>query len=254
MKYIERSNKKSKQRTLRLLGEQTPFAIRESFNQLRTNIMYTTNDHDGCPVYAITSAEMSVGKSTVSANIAVSFTQLGKKVLLIDADMRRPAQHFTFGYDKKQPGLSDLLAGVKTNDEECMNSPMRGLTVITSGIIPPNPAELMHSKKFVEYMEKWRYEYDIIFVDCPPAGVVADPIALSSIRSGFIIVAMANRSDSNRINATIKLLKMSKAKITGIILNATSLRGEGSKYSRHYGYKRGYYKYNYYYGYKKDND
>ncbi len=238
-------NKKRAPKQLRLLNEQTPFAIRESFNQLRTNIMYTHNDNEGCPVYAITSAEMSVGKSTISANIAISFANLGKKVLLIDADMRRPSQHSIFGYNKKQSGLSDLLAGVKNSDTECMNSPVENVTLITSGIIPPNPSELIHSKKFLEFLSKWKNEYDIIFIDCPPVGIVSDPIALADFISGYIIVAMANKSNSIQINSAIRSLKQSRAKIIGLVVNASSLHGEGSKYSKRYGYQKDYYNYGY---------
>ena len=117
---------------VRRLDNDTPFAIREAFNQLRTNLMYTSNDQEGCPAYGITSAEISVGKSTVSANIAISFSQLGKKVLVVDADMRRPAQHRIFGYNKKQAGLSELLTGIETDDKKVLSNPADNLYLITS--------------------------------------------------------------------------------------------------------------------------
>ena len=233
------------------MNSDTPFAIRESFNQLRTNIMYTPNDLDGCPVYAITSAEMSVGKSTISSNLAMSFAHVGKKVLLVDADMRRPAQHKIFGYNRKQAGLSDLIAGVKGSDDEVICTPAPCLDLITSGPIPPNPSELMHSKRLAAYIEKWRAEYDIVLIDLPPVGIVTDPVTIANHVNGYIVVAMSNKSDAKRINAAIKAIRKTNAKIVGLVINATSLRGEGKhKYAdRGYGYKKGYYKYNYGYNY-----
>ena len=254
---ITRRRKKS----IRLICDQTPFAIRESFNQLRTNIMYTPNDSEGSPVYAITSAEMSVGKSTISANLALSFANADKKVLLIDADMRRPSQHRIFGYNRKQAGLSELIAGVKESDSDVICTPFPNLHLITSGIIPPNPSELLHSRKLAAYIAKWKTEYDIIFIDLPPVGIVTDPVTIADHVNGYVLVAMSNRSDARRINAAIKAIRATRARIIGIVINATSLRGDGkNKYGdRGYGYKRGYnYKYGYNYGYydhnSSDND
>ena len=255
---MKSNNKKpQRRRSVRLINDKTPFAIRESFNQLRTNILYTPNDIDGCPVYAITSAEMSVGKSTVSANLALSFANADKNVLLIDADMRRPTQHRIFGYNRKQAGLSELLAGVKDSDTDVICTPFTGLDVITSGIIPPNPSELLHSKKLAVYLKKWRSEYDLVLIDLPPVGVVTDPVTIADQVNGYIIVAMSDKSDARRINGAIKTIRMTGAKIIGLVINGTSLRGDGKhKYGdRGYGYKKSYsYKYGYNYGYCDSSD
>ena len=252
------SNKKrsSTKRTkaIRRLDETTPFAIRESFNQLRTNIMYTPNDEEGCPVYGITSAEMGVGKSTVSSNLAISFSQIGKKVLLIDADMRRPSQHKFFDYEKKQAGLSELLTGIAQNDSAVICTPREGINVITSGCIPPNPSELLLSKKFGEYMSEWKQRYDIIFIDLPPVGIVSDPLTIAQKLNGYIFIAMANVSDSHHVNKAINSIQQVGGKITGLVVNASSRKSEGR---RTYGYKYGYrygYRYSYNYGYYSHDD
>ena len=103
-------SKKIETRKVRMLDDKTPFAIKEAYNQLRTNLMYTAKDSDECPVYAVTSAEAGDGKSTVISNLAISFAQADKKVLLIDADMRRPVQYQSFKLNKNQTGLSELLS------------------------------------------------------------------------------------------------------------------------------------------------
>ena len=224
---------------VRRLDNDTPFAIREAFNQLRTNLMYTSNDQEGCPAYGITSAEISVGKSTVSANIAISFSQLGKKVLVVDADMRRPAQHRIFGYNKKQAGLSELLTGIETDDKKVLSNPADNLYLITSGCIPPNPSELLLSKRFGEFVSKWKQEYDIIFIDLPPVGVVTDPIIVAKNINGYVFVTLANFSDAIRVNRAIEAIENVGGKITGIVVNGNSRKGAA------YSSKRNHYKYSY---------
>lgn len=229
-----------------MLDETTPFAIRESFNQLRTNLMYTAKKGDGCPVYAVSSAEAGVGKSTVISNLAVSFAQLGKKVLLVDADMRRPVQYKNFGYTKKHAGLSELLSGIVDNDKQVICNPAPSLFLLTSGCIPPNPSELINSKLFGELIEKWKQEYDVVFIDLPPVGVVSDPLSVAQLVEGYVIVAMANKSDAKHVNAAIATLEKIGAKVLGMVVNGTSLKGEGyGKYGKKYGY-------GYYYSSNKD--
>ncbi len=232
------NSKNNAHEKVRLINDNTPFAIKESYNQLRTNLMYTAKDDNGCPVYAITSAEASAGKSTIISNLAISFAQLGKKVLLVDADMRRPVQYKNFGYPKKQYGLSELLSSIIKDDAEVICSPGEGLFLITGGFIPTNPSELIHSKRFQALIEKWRGEYDIVFIDLPPVGVVSDPLSISKFVDGYIIVTMANKSNAKRVNAAVETLRQVGAKILGMVINGTSLKGDG--YGK-YNYKNGYY-------------
>lgn len=221
----------------RLIDDTTPFAIKEAFNKLRTNLMYTA--HSGCPVYGVTSAEAGVGKSTITANLAVAFAQSGKKTLLIDADMRRPAIYKYFGYNKKQNGLSELISGICSTDEGTVSTPIDNLGVITSGMIPPNPAELLLSELLPKLVEKWREEYDVIFIDMPPVGVVADALNVSELISGYVFVMMANKSKAQNVNSAIALIEQVGASITGLVINGTNPK-EGS-----YG-KNKYYQYGYY--------
>ncbi len=240
---MSKTTKKNRSRSsILLLNENTPFAIRESFNQLRTNLMYMPHDGEGCPVYAITSATESVGKSTVSSNLAVAYAQIDKKVLLIDADMRLPVQNEIFGYNKDSAGLSELLSDIARNYKDMIINPLPNLSVLPSGCLPPNPSELITSPRLYEYMEKWKKEYDIIFIDLPPAGVVSDPIAISSFVSGYILIAMTNKSDAKQINNVIARIEQVGAKIVGLVLNKTNLKGRSSKYS---------YQHKYYYGYTR---
>jgi capsular exopolysaccharide synthesis family protein len=236
------SKKNSTEISVKLLNENTPFAIKESFNKLRTNLMYMPNDGEGCPVYAITSATESVGKSTISSNLAVAYAQINKKVLLIDADMRLPIQYSIFGYEKEHAGLSELLSDIIKNYKDVLVTPQPNLSILPSGCLPPNPSELITSTRFYELMDKWKKEYDIIFIDLPPSGVVSDPITISSLVSGYILVAMTNRSDAKHINAVAASLDQVGAKIIGIVLNGTNLKGRSSKYA---------YQHKYYYGSKR---
>lgn len=231
--------KKMNIKKARMIDSTTPFAIKEAYNQLRTSLMYTATDTDTCPVYAVTSAEAGDGKSTVISNLAVSFAQAKKKVLLIDADMRRPVQHQHFTLNKKQTGLSELLSGISAYEPTLLSNPMPSLYVLTSGCVPPNPAELMLSKKFEELLTEWRKNFDVIFIDLPPVGIVSDPLSVTTLADGYILVVRANKTDARHLNSAITTLEQVNAKVLGVVLAGASLKGEGSyksKYSKGYEY------------------
>lgn len=212
----------------KVISEDSPFAIREAFNLLRTNLMYTTAGADGAPVFAVTSATESAGKSTVLANLAISFAQINKKVLLIDGDMRCPVIHSFFGLDYNDGGLSEIISGI--NENSVTKDVKENLDVITSGRIPPNPSELITSPRFAEHIEQWRKEYDIIFIDFPPIGIVTDAIANCQNITGYIFVIRSGKNTAKSVKTAINSMEQVGAKIAGIVLNDYNIKGT-SKYN-----------------------
>lgn len=219
-----------------LLNKDTPFAIREAFNMLRTNLMYTmTENEEGGPVYGITSTIENTGKSTVITNLAVSFTHLHKKVLLVDGDMRCPTVHGFFGIDKRHAGLSELISGIQT--DVVIKDVVPGLDLITSGRIPPNPSELITSPRFLDLLAEWRKQYDIVFIDFPPIGIVTDSLAICQHITGYIFAIRSGKSNAKAVNTAIESMERLGAKIVGVVLNDYNLKGvngyryNGSRYS-----------------------
>jgi capsular exopolysaccharide synthesis family protein len=178
--------------------------------------MYTiTDDIDGAPVFAVTSSSEDTGKSMVIANLAISFSQLDKKVLLIDSDMRCPVLHDYFGYDDKQAGLSDYISGIA--NDVIIRGVRENLDLITSGRIPPNPSELLSSPRFTACLKKWKKEYDLIFIDFPPIGIVTDSVTNCKSITGYIFTIRSGRSTAKKINSSIEAMERLGAKIVGIV-------------------------------------
>jgi capsular exopolysaccharide synthesis family protein len=224
----------------KLLGQDTPFAITESFKTLRTNLMYTTG-HVKCPVYGVTSSYQNSGKSLISANLAIAFSVMDKKVLLLDGDMRKPVQHRCFSLTNKK-GASEWLSGLEPL-EAVVQTP-KGyptLHVITSGNIPPNPQELLAGENAKACIEQLREVYDVIIIDLPPAGVVSDAIAVTSFVTGHLFVVRAGSDDTESVKRITEFMQQMNCRILGVVLNGIDLKaGEYSRYGRKGG------KYSYY--------
>ena len=222
MYYYKQGNRENLSH--KILTDDAPFAIREAFNLLRTNLMYTMSHSEGiAPIYAVTSTNENAGKSTVIANLALAFAQLDKKVLLIDGDMRCPVIHKHFELDSHRNGLSELISGIK--DDVIVQGICPNLDIITSGRIPPNPSELLMSPRFVKLIEKWKKEYDIIFIDFPPIGIVTDAIANCKDITGYIFVVRSGQNSAKEIASSISTLEQVGAKIVGIVLNDYNIKG-----------------------------
>lgn len=217
-------------KNVKLLSNDTPFAVRESFNQLRTNLMYTFPEDNSCPIFGITSVGEDAGKSTVLTNLAISFSQIGKKVLLIDGDMRCPTLYKFFQIDSNSSGLSEMISGLE--HEAILPQVMPNLDLIPSGHIPPNPSELLVSNKLKELISQWKQTYDIIFFDFPPVGLITDALSLCKEITGYIFNIGSGHDNAKDINLTIESMEQVGAKIVGLILNDYNIKGSGSDYRR----------------------
>ena len=237
----KKSKHSHRENETRLLNASSPFAIREAFNHLRTSLMYTLNTEEGCPIFAVTSAGEASGKSTLMANIAISYAAASKKVLLIDADMRAPMQCNIFHVAKSALGLSELLSGIEKDDANVIRTTeIDGLSLLLAGQTPPNPSELIMSKAFEQYLKKWRLEYDAIFIDFPPVGIVTDTLAVHTLITGYIFVVRSEQSDKRSVAASLEIMKKLDAKILGIVLNDVDSKalGYGGRYANDKQYGR----------------
>ena len=225
----------------RILTENSPYAQREAYTQLRTNLLFSVaaaSANSDCRIFAVTSSNPGEGKSLTAANIAVSFAMLGKRTLLIDADMRKPTQHRLWKVAPKN-GLSNLL----TNVNRCYISEVEGLplNIITAGEIPPNPSELLASPRFQKSLDHFRDKYDFIIIDTPPVNAVADAQLVSQLADAVVLVVRSSVTKKDDVLRAEQNIMMAGGKIAGIVLNAQNAKS--AKYS--YRYQKDYYSYSY---------
>ena len=206
--------------------------ISEAYRTIRTGIEFSNLDKD-LNIICITSSKKDEGKTTVLSNLGVSFAKIDKKVLLIDADLRNPSISKMFDTSNTQ-GLMDILLG-KRNIQDCVKkTKQENLYILTGGTIPPNPAEVLSSKKMSEFIESIKYEYDYIFIDSPPVGVVSDASIISAYSDGVIFVVGANEVDSNLAKIAKERLDSVKANIVGVILNKFKTDTNSEYYNYYY--------------------
>ena len=229
-----------------------PFAVVEAYKAIRTNLTFLLATSE-TKVFGITSPEAGEGKSTTSVNMAIAFSQLGDKVLLIDADMRKSSIHKKLKIENNA-GLSNVLAGFN-NYSEVITHINDTFDVITAGQVPPNPSELLGSARFKELVETVGREYSYVIIDTPPMDVVTDALVIAPHTAGLVLVVKDHVTPTDAINRAIEAAKFANINILGAVMNAAnpkSGRGYGyRKYGyRKYGYRKyGYSKYGYGYGY-----
>ena len=221
----------------KLITHNDNFFAEESYKAVRTNIMFSLSDSDECKVIAITSPNQNEGKTTTIINTAYTFTQTDAKVLVIDADLRRANVHRTLGLPLKT-GLSDILCGFSSPEKAIQKNALGNLDIISSGQIPPNPAELLASPKMAELINNLKQKYDYIFIDTPPVNLVTDATVLSKIVSGMIIVVRQNSTTYDSMEKALSALEFANTKILGVILNdvQTNDKGYVYKYADKYQY------------------
>ncbi len=206
--------------------------ISESYRGIRTSIEFSNLDKE-MKVIIVTSSMQNEGKSTVMANLAVSFANLEKKVLLLEGDLRNPSVHRMFNISNIN-GLTDILLNNK-NFADCVHcTEIKNLHVLTCGAMPPNPSEILSSKKMKEFIACVREYYDYIFIDAPPIGIVTDAGIISTYIDGCFFVVGSNQCDVEMAKIAKQRLDDVKANIIGAVLNKFETEGSGYNYYNYY--------------------
>lgn len=211
--------------------------ISETFRTLRTNIQFINNKNE-LKIILVTSTLPKEGKSFISANLAITFAQMGKKVILVDADMRKGRQNVIFKVAQK-PGLSNYLLSVNANSKTnisnyVQNTQVDGLSLLPAGDIPPNPSELLVSETMINTVETLRNEYDIVVLDGPPTELVTDSLILTRIVDSTIIVTACKETKKGNLHRIIKNIQNVGGKISGIVVNKMNVSKK--KYMQKYYY------------------
>lgn len=213
----KRKTKGSSNRTLiTYMNPRSP--ISEQYKTIRTNIEFSSSVNETIRSIVVTSSGPGEGKSTTVANLAVVFAQQGKKVLLIDTDMRKPTVHYTFRQDNTI-GLTNVLSKQTELNKAVSKSDIENLYVLTSGPIPPNPAELLGSKAMDELLNQCVQTFDLVLFDTPPVLAVTDAQILSNKCDGSILVVRSNETVVEAANKSKELLLAAQAKLLGVVLN-----------------------------------
>ena len=212
--------------------------INEAFRVLRTNLSFMSAKDAGCKVIMVTSFNPGSGKTFIAMNLGVSFAINGKRVLVIDSDMRR-ASSSAFISSPTQ-GMSNYLVGEveNVNDVIINDSIVKGLSVLPVGTLPPNPTELLESRRFAEMISALRSDFDYIFIDCPPVEMMADAQIIETVVDRTIFVIRAGLLERSMLPELERLYEEKKYRNMGLVLNATI--AEGSRYGYKYGYGYGY--------------
>lgn len=203
-----------------ILNKNTDFAIQEAYKQLRTNIRFCIRDQK-CKKFCMTSSQAGEGKSITLLNLAISIAQTGKKVLLIDADLRRPAVARLL-VEKASPGLSEVLLGEVSEEEAIRPGVYPNLDILFSGEIPPNPSEILSSERFLELIEAGAERYDYILVDTPPVNVVTDACVVANLLDGVLLLVREGRASKDDVRQAINNLQLTGANVLGYILNGVT--------------------------------
>jgi len=256
--YIDRSKNSGTEKDM--LGPSLSFSSREAYKQLRTNLDFTLSDVDGSRAIGITSAMRGDGKSLSAINLSYSLAEDGYKTILIEGDLRIPTLAKKLGINNNK-GLTSLLSA-KSEDPEgieaCFNTEMGAsgkaiegegrFDILVAGEIPPNPQEMLGSKKMEMLIERLRQVYDYIIMDLPPVTAVADALVASRYLDGLVLIVRHDHTEKGNLSEAIRQIEFSGARILGFVFNAAS--DDDVFYSKRYKYRNRYKGYkNYRYGY-----
>lgn len=220
-----------RQHTL-IVHEDAKSPVAEAYRVIRTNLQFCQTD-SSLHTLIFTSVGPDEGKSTTIANTAVALAQTGKKVLLVDCDLRKPVQHHIF--KKNKAGVTNHLAEGTLLTELFQESGVPNLTLLTSGPVPPNPSELLGSEKMKQLLAQLREEYDYVLIDAPPVIAVTDAAVLASKVDGVVLVLDSGNVRPEMAQQAQKLIQAANGKLLGAILNKVEIDEEHSYYYYYYG-------------------
>ena len=225
-----------------ILTNQSSMEVIENYAKLRMNLLYTLVGKKSKTV-VITSSISGEGKSTISSNLAISCSMSGKRVLLVDGDLRRACLRDFLDYDRHAKGLTEALAGDCRWQEAVLHAVRETVDVLPAGHLPPNPAELLESDVMIDLISEFEEVYDLVLIDMPPINIVADPLVVSAHVAGCLFVVRQNYSDHRDIRSALVAAEMTGMEVLGFVFYGENVN-QGGYYNRRY-YKSYYHKYDY---------
>lgn len=228
------------------LHKNLQFTATEQYKLLRTNLAFTLPADVKCPIIGVTSAVRGEGKSTTAINLAYVLAESGNRVILIDGDLRIPSVAKKMELDNTT-GITDILMGKGAQLGNFKSNVLDNWYIIPSGVLPPNPSELLASKRMENVLNDLSEKFDYIVIDLPPVNVVSDTIAIAKFITGIVVVVREDYTEKNELDACFRQLKLSNVKVLGCVLNGAK---NGSGAYKRYKYKR--YSSRHYREYKED--
>ena len=236
--YIPMVRKKKEESIDKIVYEKPKSALSETYRTIRTGLLFSSTVENPVKCVLLTSPGEQEGKSTTASNLSIVMAQNNKKVLLVDADMRKPRLHQVFGVNVDK-GLSTYLSGQSSFEEIVCPTDIENLSVIPSGPHPPNPSELLASHKMEQFFAYAKAHFDYIFVDMPPTMVVTDAVILSKVVDGTIIVLESGRTSRKVVSMVGHTLRSAKSRVIGYIIN--KIKAQSGDYEHYYRYYSRYY-------------
>jgi capsular exopolysaccharide synthesis family protein len=215
-----------------LLTGDLPPAFSEAMRAVRTSVIFSSAD-EGARAIVVTSTAPGEGKTLISTNLAIALAQADQRTLIIDGDMRRPRVHAAF-HRPQEPGLSNVLVGTARMSDAVRMTQVPNLYVMTAGHIPPNPAELLGSTKYLEMLDEMRQQFDWIIIDAPPVMAVTDSAILSNSATGVVFVVGADMTAKRNAISAVEHLQAARAKFIGAVLNRVDLKRHSYYYAPYY--------------------
>lgn len=225
----------------RTLHKNLEFTAIEQYKILRTNLDFTLPEDVKCPIIGVTSSMRGEGKSTTAVNLSYVLAEKGSPVILIDGDLRIPSIAKKMRIDSS-PGLTDLLMGHGAHMPDFRSALLDNWFILPSGDIPPNPSELLGSRRMEYILNSLRESFDYIIIDLPPVNIVTDALSIASLITGMVVVVREDYTEKKELERCFRQLQLSNVNVLGCILNESKNDGGSyKKYRKHKYYK--YYKY-----------